>query len=409
MVVNASQRNASDTWMLFESGNCTLVSATVRPAPKDNKRPIDAYIVTECHIEFTRAAQMAAETILNTARDLMHNKTPAIVAYSYGLNELAYGSSFDGRSGGLPFAIALAKKLHTLDPGPVAATGEITGGDLGGTIGPIKGIQSKLEAAGQVLPDGGWVIYPKANDREISDQLRKTLLKKGLRLRAVSSVQEALTAIFTHIDTKRKKGVEPKRRFKTLIIALTILFCGLALIGYWKNKPRSPVSGPKHMETLTPQPQKEDTNSYKVPKPEPGVPRQPVQRSGISIDKPVEINLTGNTILSRSIAELMTSRLSNMLEKRAVKNKVSIHLSGRIDMVKITEKMDAEAGGLHSDITIKINDLKLKTDIREKTFPALTVSVKGIGSARTLVPKTVNVLLKRLTDEVAAEKRRRQS
>ena len=391
MVVNASQRNASDTWMLFESGNCTLVSATVRPAPKDNKRPIDAYIVTECHIEFTRAAQMAAETILNTARDLMHNKTPAIVAYSYGLNELAYGSSFDGRSGGLPFAIALAKKLHTLDPGPVAATGEITGGDLGGTIGPIKGIQSKLEAAGQVLPDGGWVIYPKANDREISDQLRKTLLKKGLRLRAVSSVQEALTAIYTHLDTKCKKGVEPKRRFKTLILALTILFCGLALIGYWKNKPRPPDSGSKPIETL------------------PIVPQGPILSPEISIDKPVEIDLTGNTILSRSIAELMTSRLSNILEKKAAKNKVSIHLSGRIDMVKIIETMDSETGGLRSDITITINDLKLKTDIREKIFPALTVRVKGIGSARTLVPKTVNVLLKRLTDEVAAEKRRRQS
>ena len=391
MVVNASQRNASDTWMLFESGNCTLVSATVRPAPKDNKRPIDAYIVMECHIEFTRAAQMAAETILNTARDLLQNKTPAIVAYSYGLNELAYGSSFDGRSGGLAFAIALAKKLHKLDPGPVAATGEITGGDFGGTIGPIKGIQSKLEAAGQVLPVGGWVIYPKPNDREISDPLRKTLLKKGLRLRAVSSVQEALTVIYSHIDTKRKKGVEPKRRFKTFIIALTILFCGLAFIGYWKNMRRSPVSGPKHIETL------------------PRVPQQPIQRPEISIDRPVEINLAGNTILSRSIAELMTSRLSNILEKRAAKNKVSIHLSGRIDMVKITEKMDAEAGGLRSDITITINDFKLKTGIREKTFPALTVRVKGIGSARTLVPKTVNVLLKRLTDEVAADKRRRQS
>ena len=408
MVVNASQRNASDTWMLFESGNCTLVSATVRPAPKDNRRPIDAYIVTECHIEFTRAAQLAAETILNTARDLLHNKTPAIVAYSYGLNELAYGSSFDGRSGGLAFAIALAKKLHMLDPGPVAATGEITGGDLGGTVGPIKGIQSKLEAAGQVLPDGGWVIYPKANDSEISDPLRQALLKKGLRLRAVSSVQEALTAIFTHIDTKRKKGVEPKRRFKTLIIALTILFCGLALIGYWKNMRRSPVSGPKHIETLTPQRQQEDTNRYKVPKAEPGVFQEPIQ-SPVSIDRPVEINLAGNTILSRSIAELMTSRLSNILEKRAAQNNIRIHLSGRIDMVRITEKMDAEAGGLLSDITITINDLELKTDIREKTFPALTVRVKGIGSARTLVPKTVNVLLKRLTDEVAAEKRRRQS
>ena len=409
MVVNASQRNASDTWMLFESGNCTLVSATVRPAPKDNKRPIDAYIVTECHIEFTRAAQMAAETILNTARDLLHNKTPAIVAYSYGLNELAYGSSFDGRSGGLAFAIALAKKLHTMDPGPVAATGEITGGDFGGTIGPIKGIQSKLEAAGQVLPVGGWVIYPKANDREIPDQLRKTLLKKGLRLRAVSSVQEALTALYTHIDTKRKKGVEPKRRLRTLIIALTILFCGLALIGYWKNLRRSPISGPKQMETLTPQHQKEDETSYKVPKAEPDLLEQLIQLPEISIDKPVEINLAGNTILSRRIAELMTNRLSNILEKRAAKNKVSIHLSGRIDMVKITEKMDVEAGGLHSFINITINNLKLKTDIREKIFPALTVSVKGIGSARTLVPKTVNVLLKRLTDEVAAEKRRRQS
>jgi hypothetical protein len=409
MVVNASQSNASDTWMLFESGNCTLVSATVRPAPKDNKRPIDAYIVTECNIEFTRAAQLAAEAILNTAGDLLHSNTPAIVAYSYGLNELAYGSSFDGRSGGLAFAVALAKKLHTLDPGPVAATGEITGGDFGGTVGPIKGIQAKLEAAGQVLPVGGWVIYPKANDREISDRLRQALLKKGLRLRAVSSVQEALTAIFTHIDTKRKKGVGPKKRFKTLIIALTILFCGLALFGYWKNMQRSHSSGPKHLETLAPQPPKADTNSYKVPEAEPGNPQQPLQNPEISIDRPVEINLSGNTILSRSIAELMTSRLSNILEKRTAQNNIRIHLSGRIDMVKIIEKMDAKAGALRSDMTITINDLKLMTGIREKTFPALTVRVKGIGSARTLVPKTVNVLLKRLTDEVAAEKRRRHS
>ena len=211
------------------------------------------------------------------------------------------------------------------------------------------------------------------------------------------------------IDTKRKKSLKPKRRFKSFIIALIILLCGLVFFGYWKNMRRSPVSGPKHMEALIPKHQKEGTNSYKVPKEEPGIPRQPIQTPEISFDKPVEINLAGNTILSRSIAGLMTSRLSNILEKRAAKNKVSIHLSGRIDMVKITEKMDAEAGGLRSDITITINDLKLKTGIRKKTFPALTVRVKGIGSARTLVPKTVNVLLKRLTDEVAAEKRRRQS
>jgi len=259
-----------------------------------------------------------------------------------------------------------------------------------------------LEAAGQVLPIGGWVIYPKANDREISYQLRNTLIEKGLKLKGVSSVEEALTEIFAH----RKKGVWLKWRLKYVLIALAILIC---VIGYLKNKWHSPISSSKHIETLTPQRENEDTNSYKVPKLEPGVPQQPSQRPGKSIDKPVEIDLAGNTILSRSIAELMTSRLSNLLKKRATQNKMRIHLSGRIDMVKITEKMDAATGGLRSDITITINDLKLKTDLREISFPALSVRVKGIGSARTLVPQTVNVLLKRLTDEVAAEKRRRQS
>lgn len=384
-----------------------MVNASLHSAPKDKNRPIDAYVVTECENEFTRAARRAAQAVYITVPDLFKDKTPVFVAYDLGA--LPSNVTLTGQSGGLPFAIALAKKLHTHDPGPVAATGEITGGDTGETIGPIKGIQAKLEAAGQVLPVGGWVIYPKANDREIPGQLRKALLKKGLRLRAVSSVKEALTALFTHIDTKRKKRFEPKRRLKTLIITLMILFFGLVLIWYWKNEPHLPDSGSRPIETLIPQREEEDTNSYKVPKPEPSVPQQPIQRPGILIDKPVEIDLEGNTILSRSIAELMANRLSNILEKRAAKNKASFRLSGRIDMVKITEKMDAGAGGLRSDITITINELKLKTDLREISFPALSVRVKGIGSARTLVPQTVNVLLKRLTDAVAVEKTRRQS
>ena len=203
------RKECSTTWMLFESGNGVVVDLSLHSPSGDKRRPIDAYVVTECEGGFTASARRAAEAVYDVVRGQGLETDPVVVGYD--LQGLPAGRRVMGESGGLAFAVALAKRVLARDPGPVAATGEVRSGHNGGPVGPVRGIESKMAAAGKLAPERTWLLYPKENDPEISDDLRKALGKKGLKLRPVSSVAEAIGLLFGFSGTRLQESVPPVR------------------------------------------------------------------------------------------------------------------------------------------------------------------------------------------------------
>ena len=207
-----------------------MVDLSLYSPSRDKTRPIDAYVVTECEGDFTGSARRAAETVYNVLREHGADIDPVVVGYD--LQGLPGGRKVMGESGGLAFAIALAKTLYDRDPGPVAATGEVKSGHGGGPVGPVKGIRAKMEAAGRLVPENGWVFYPKENHREIPDELRTSLVGKGLRLQPVSSVAEALGLLFDAPASQPKKARPPVRPRRSVLKnpLVLVLVCVSALL-----------------------------------------------------------------------------------------------------------------------------------------------------------------------------------
>ena len=194
MIRPADQTNRSTTWMLFESGNGVVVDLEFYSPPKKTTRPIDAWLVTGDEGVFKDSARRAALAVYDVVHQQGSGSEPVVVGFD--LQGLPGGRAVTGESGGLAFAIALAKRLLGKDPGPVAATGEVISGHGGGPVGPVQGIEAKLKAAARLVPEKASVFYPEKNDRDISEALRCSLKEKGLKLQPVSSVAEALDLLF---------------------------------------------------------------------------------------------------------------------------------------------------------------------------------------------------------------------
>ena len=209
MTPSANHIDYSETWMLFESGNGVVVDLEFYAPPKKTTRPIDAWLVTGDEGVFKDSARRAALAVFDAVHPQQGlGSEPMVVGFD--LEGLPGGRPVTGESGGLAFAMALAKRLLQKDPGPVAATGEVKSGHGGGPVGPVQGIEAKLQAAGRLVPENGWVLYPKENDPDIPEALRRSLTDKGLKLQPVSSVAEALGLLFDTPNSEMNGGsVEP--------------------------------------------------------------------------------------------------------------------------------------------------------------------------------------------------------
>jgi hypothetical protein len=72
-----------------------------------------------------------------------------------------------GPSADLMFALAFATRVIPKAYPAIAATGELgTDADTGWVL-PVRGVPAKIEAALPVLPPGGLLFFPKANEPEI--------------------------------------------------------------------------------------------------------------------------------------------------------------------------------------------------------------------------------------------------
>ncbi len=249
MSENSNRNGYSNTWMLFESGNGVVVGLSLYSPARQSLRPIDAFIMTEVEGTVTRSARRAAGAVYEAVSRLRKDLRPVVAGFDF-----ACPTPVAGESGGLAFAVALAKMLMQKDPGPVAATGIVQSSHNGGPVKGIRGIEEKLEAAAVVLSSGGWVLYPSENDDEVSPQLRKRLIDEGLRLCPVGSVVEAIDILFESekqasqeqsekraAKSERKSPENKKARRNRIFTPIYILFLFLLLfasatMALWKNK-----------------------------------------------------------------------------------------------------------------------------------------------------------------------------
>jgi len=401
-----NSKEYSKTWMLFESGEAVVVDLTMYPPPPDKHRPIDAYVVTERDGDLTGSACRASEAVYDVARQYRRAVEPVIVGYD--LKGLSGGEPVAGESGGLAFALALAKRLLGQDPGPVAATGELETSPEGGPIGPVKGIAAKLEAAGRVVPENGWIFYPQDNDDDIPDRLRKSLTDKGIKLRPVSSVAGAMEDLFALGEPSREKKPQTWKAGRPLrTLLLFVLLVSVALAGGLWVQNRQPtsidVSNDKvrtaRLHAPEPVTQKENDRGGKGSAPDQKTQHRTARASHL------KAHLAGDGRLTNDLAQRLNRRLNTLFKNGIPSYSGETDLFGQLKILWITEDPVGDKGDLKSSITVALKRLTLKNGRGERSFSLLEVTVEGKGTADELLSKAAEALSAKIAGVLAPQKR----
>lgn len=179
--------------MLFENGEAASVLVNLyQPHPGDHGPLISADLVPNSYgQELRHTLELAAQAALAAVkRDI---SVPLPIRSAVCLQAIDKNDSNQdiiGQSGGLAFALAMACALLQQSFGSVAATGTVA---FNGQVGAIDGIQTKLEAAADLLKDsGGWIFYPAANTEEIPKELLHSMQQNGLHPKPITTIDEAL-------------------------------------------------------------------------------------------------------------------------------------------------------------------------------------------------------------------------
>ena len=123
------------------------------------------------------------------------------------------GEKIIGSSAALAFDLALLEELEGLDL-RIAATGDISDSTRSSKILPVEMIPEKLNSGINALSEagGGIIFYPHANEDDVTEELRKQADAKGIILRPVKTLAEAVAAL-VEIHPKRKEaGSEPEQQ-----------------------------------------------------------------------------------------------------------------------------------------------------------------------------------------------------
>ena len=197
------------TWMLFRSGSATRVDVGLHKPVEHDHSAKAAYVVKECDTAMQDAAERGRLAALQwvARRSGTH---PVSYRVSFDLPGVRSGENIGGASGGLAFAVAVARAVAGAGDtgagaadgadgvgGAIAAAGELESGLSGGPVGSVQGIEAKIEGALARLPAGSRLVYPRTNDPDISAGLRERLRRRGIQPVAVESVDEALDRLFS--------------------------------------------------------------------------------------------------------------------------------------------------------------------------------------------------------------------
>ncbi len=456
------KQQLSPTWILFASGNSVKVELSLYDPAAERSRPIEAYMVSDIGCDLSRSASRAAEAIYAIAHTAKIAPPPTVVGYD--LQGLGSGSHIAGQSSGLALALALAKKFWPdSDPGPIAATGEISNSSNGGPLHKIAEIEAKGKAVLTLLPDGGYFFYPKDNDTEISKSLRQSWHEKGIKTRAVSSVSEALASFIPAIAgkpvlepelaasvTDPQKGCHPTHLLLAALILVSVIAAGLLYTLQQpdhKLKSLTTQSVPSVKETtnplgkvnqvshkaetdIPPEPFKKDlapsqkmdqlplktalktgpTNAAKQPSSPTAAVKTKAQTS-LNQNFP-EITLTGNSGLADRLARRTSARLKAFLDSDKSFMKQLQSVDGRIEMIEIRERWNPQTDSLSSTVTAAFNGrTTLKNGaLRKVNLEPITVS--GNGPMRQQLTHAATLMVDRITKKlylVGNLKREKQS
>lgn len=209
--------DGAGTWMLFRSGSATRIDVGLHEPGGGGHSPKSAYVVKECDTAMQDAAERGRLAALEwIAR--RSGMAPPAYRVSFDLPGVRSGENVGGASGGLAFAVAVARAVRAVAGGPggvaggtdgaVAAAGELGSGLSGGPVQGVQGIDAKIEGALARLPAGSRLLYPRANDPDVSAGLREKLRAGGIEVMAVESVDGALDRLFpsSAIDPPARPG-----------------------------------------------------------------------------------------------------------------------------------------------------------------------------------------------------------
>ena len=432
--------------MLFESGNGVAVDLQLFDAPRESARPIDAYVVTEVEGSVTRSARRAAGAAYEAVARHVADLPLAVAGFDFG------GSSqVIGESGGLAFAVALAKHLARQDPGPVAATGEVESSHNGGPVAGIRGIEAKLEAAAAVLPTGGHVFYPKENDGEVTAEARRKMAEQGLILHPVSSVAEAIDLLFfqdaTGSSADKGAGKPAKDRGLSIFYLLFLLVVLVATAGLavWQSQAPAPVSPPEEKpvsalpenQNEVPGPdivsEQDNENTSQIGEGPTGGEMAAVrpetaggERSGefetedttpdnslpagtgqdaAREESRVSIDISGSTSLNARISKALSDKLEKFFsEQNHYLGPVeTVEITGKVYITRVEETWIEETQNFTSNLKVEIRDLFYRDDSRTMSDRNIQVDVDGSGMVEDLISSAAQELMTKVLVSVSSK------
>ncbi len=397
----------SPTWILFASGNSAKIELSLYDPAADRNRPITAYIVSDLGSDVAQSASRAAETIFKIAHT--HKLAPPPTVAGFDLQGISCGSQIAGHSSGLALALALAKRLWPEnDPGPIAATGEISSSGNGGRIKKISQFTAKARAAIKLLENGGSFFYPAENEAEMTPELRNKLEDKDIKLCPVGYVDDALHISFPKtftIESKTTPTTKPKTEFAatTAVIPqekpcrnlgfLLTATCLIALIlaGSLYMVRNNPLIKTK---TTT-----EATETPEIPKAptivKPSKPLKPTRTA--PLPRPAfQVSITGKSNLTRTLAQRTNSRLQASLDSdRKLFHKLQ-SVNGQIKILSIKERWNEPDNALNVAISATMSGRVRLKDKTQYDFELEPVNSSGPEPVAEQLTKVASLMVEKI-------------
>ena len=410
------KNSSPPTWILFASGNSIKVELSLYDPAPDRNRPIEAYMVSEVGADLARSASRAAEAVYAAAHE--HGLPPSPTVVGYDLPGLDGGTGVAGQSGGLALALALARKLWPEpDPEPVAATGEIASGSAGGPLNKISGIEAKARAAIELLPEGGWFFYPRANAAEIDPELEKAFAEHNIKARPVASVAEAMAILIPEFSQAEEiaAAVEAvdRRHFIKFVILAIILSAGLAAAVIYQAREKMGPAAPAGKSVPLPVKDSPGREKTKASQPSPATAAQAVDNGK---NKPTVAAAAGNDSQRKTLPEITLSGTSGLAERLARRTEARLKarfdgdeklrkkvrsVKGRVELLEIRERWNPESQQLKSTVTTAFTG-QVQTDqgppLKLRLSP---VTVSGYGAMEKQLGRTAALMVEGITAQLS--------
>jgi hypothetical protein len=152
-----------------------------------------------------------------------------------------YGFSYEfdghsltiGESASLAFALKLVEKTIDLSFS-IAATGSVPNSTQQAPVNKVEYINEKVKAAASILKSNDVIFIPKKNLPEVSPEIKEIIESKGIHLKAVDSVEDAIVDVLllngTLTPEKLKEIKSSPKKPQLGWIAVMLILCLIVLL-----------------------------------------------------------------------------------------------------------------------------------------------------------------------------------